>query len=120
MMDISDGLVLDLYRLITASKVGGRLYKEAIPVSCDARGIYNAFTDGEDFELLFTISASGAEELLEKWRNKPRPFMKERGKKVPVAIIGEIIRGKGKMELVDKFGKIKKLIPKGYEYFTNY
>lgn len=110
MMDISDGLGIDLYRLITASKVSGRLYKEAVPVSYDARGIDGALMDGEDFELLFTISASGARKLLKKWKNK----------KAPITIVGEIIRGKQKVELVDKFGKIKKLIPKGYEHFTNY
>lgn len=66
MMDITDGLSMDLYKLITASKVGALIYKEKIPISNDAyRTPYplkSALSDGEDFELI--ITTANAERLL--------------------------------------------------------
>jgi len=54
MMDLSDGLAKDLPRLAKSSGCGFRLDRKAIPcaVGCDVK---KALTDGEDFELLFTI-----------------------------------------------------------------
>lgn len=96
MMDITDGLGIDLYRLITASKVGAILYKDAIPISRDAYKtkdpLKSALSDGEDFELLLTTR--DAEKLVNK--------------KVQVTIIGEITSEKGKIE------NLKAL---GYEHF---
>lgn len=108
MMDITDGLGLDLFRLVSASGVGAKLYKESIPVSSDAKGVGNALADGEDFELIFVTSTDSAKKLLEKWKNED----------VPVTVIGEIIKEKGRVELIDKYGKAKKLKPKGYEHFV--
>ena len=70
-MDISDGLSLDLSRLAKASQCGAILWEAAIPISNDARRmnggktpLEHALHDGEDFELLFTVSAETAEKLL--------------------------------------------------------
>ena len=36
MIDVSDGLALDLWRILDASRVGARIYQDAIPLSKDA------------------------------------------------------------------------------------
>ncbi len=66
LMDLSDGLGADLPRLAKASRVGFHLDLTAIP---RARGvsISEAFNDGEDYELLFTATASHAKTLKKKW-----------------------------------------------------
>jgi thiamine-monophosphate kinase len=53
MMDLSDGLAMDLPRLAKSSGCGFRLMREAIPISEDC-SLDQALGDGEDFELLFT------------------------------------------------------------------
>lgn len=109
MIDITDGLSLDLHRLITESKVGARLYKESIPISIDAYRTKDPFksalTDGEDFELL--IATPDAERLIKKWKNN----------KMPLTIIGEITEERGKIKLVGRNGKVKKITLQGYEHF---
>ncbi|MDP3979783.1 MAG: thiamine-phosphate kinase [Chlamydiota bacterium] len=61
MMDISDGLAVDLRRMMIASHTGAVIYERSIPVSRDAhamedkhKAIDHALYDGEDYELLFT------------------------------------------------------------------
>ncbi len=68
MMDISDGLAGDLNHILKASHVGAHLYKESIPLN---KGVsfQQALTDGEDFELLFTLPAVKAKKLIE-WQSK--------------------------------------------------
>lgn len=63
MMDVSDGLSIDLYRLMEASGTGALLYQDLIPVHKDvplslpdAKRLGAALSDGEDFELLLAIS----------------------------------------------------------------
>lgn len=65
MMDISDGLAQDLSHICRLSCVGARLELEHIPIHVDAlehhrgdcsRALQAALSDGEDFELLFTIA----------------------------------------------------------------
>jgi thiamine monophosphate kinase len=56
MMDISDGLSGDLNHILKASKVGARLDHASIPRHKGA-SLSQALNDGEDFELLFTLSA---------------------------------------------------------------
>lgn len=109
MMDITDGLSLDLFRLVTASESGAVLYEESIPISKDAfkttNPLESALSDGEDFELLAVTSDH--EKLLKKWKNK----------KVPLTLIGEITKNTRKIELLDKKGKRTRLAPHGYEHF---
>lgn len=62
MMDISDGLALDLSRLCRASGVGVRLEAARIPIHPDVRedgaaALACALGDGEDFELLVAHAA---------------------------------------------------------------
>ncbi len=72
MIDISDGLALDLHRLTEASGVGATVLAEAVPRSDDAHrlagrdgrsALEHALADGEDFELLFTLPAEEARRI---------------------------------------------------------
>ncbi|MCZ6688344.1 MAG: thiamine-phosphate kinase [Planctomycetota bacterium] len=65
MIDISDGLARDLHHILEASAVGAEIDGSAVPISEDAQTLArrtgkspldHALADGEDFELLFTLS----------------------------------------------------------------
>ncbi|MFV0248830.1 MAG: thiamine-phosphate kinase [Tenacibaculum sp.] len=67
MIDISDGLASELIHICKQSKVGCRLYENKLPLdpqvitSCEEFGLNSstiALNGGEDYELLFTISAN--------------------------------------------------------------
>ncbi len=71
MIDVSDGLVADLYHILEESGVGAILDATAIPVSEDARQsgddrspLDHALGDGEDFELLFAVSPRDGAQLV--------------------------------------------------------
>ena len=72
MMDISDGLAGDLNHILKASKVGARLDFASIPRHKGA-SLSQALNDGEDFELLFTLSSIKARSLMD-WQAKTRSF----------------------------------------------
>lgn len=72
MMDLSDGLLSDLKKLITASACGAELNLRALPVSEELTALSKdhnfdaqelALTGGEDYELLFTVTADKKENL---------------------------------------------------------
>lgn len=72
MMDISDGLSADLQHICEESGCGALLYADAIPISDDARALNDgrsplehALGDGEDFELLFTVTAEDGARLMQ-------------------------------------------------------
>ncbi len=69
MMDLSDGLARDLPRLAKASNCGFQLRHDAIPCS-DGCSTTQAMTDGEDYELLFTIGADRVNSLRKAWHRK--------------------------------------------------
>jgi thiamine-monophosphate kinase len=69
MMDLSDGLGADLPRLAAASKLGFQIDKNRLPRGRGVR-IENAISDGEDYELLFTISPRNRDRLQKNWRKK--------------------------------------------------
>ncbi len=72
MMDISDGLAGDLNHILTASKTGAKLWEEAIPCYQGVT-LPQALSDGEDFELLFTLPEKVAERLMH-WQFKQKRF----------------------------------------------
>ena len=72
MMDLSDGLGADLPRLLDASNVGAEIDLKALPLSPAARRtpdpIQSAWSDGEDFELLFTLPPRKRRAFETAWR----------------------------------------------------
>jgi len=72
MIDISDGLASDLLHILEESHVGALLNATAIPISdrislndSHASRLQHALSDGEDFELLFTVSPAAGKQLRE-------------------------------------------------------
>lgn len=83
MMDLSDGLGADLPRLAEASRCGFRIERESIPATTGT-SIDQAISDGEDYELLFTVAPAMRARLEVAWRQKfPR---------LPLTCIGELIQ----------------------------
>ena len=135
MVDVSDGLAGDLRHILEAGKVGAEILKSALPVARAAKlrarptgahgmsqpGAHEpghrhkpaalaALTDGEDFELLFTVASRDAVKLLDAWRKKfPR---------LKLSCIGKIIAGEGIL-LRDKTGDHKFAVS-GYEHFRRH
>lgn len=72
MMDISDGLAGDLNHILKVSKVGARLDYASIPRH-QGCSLSQAMNDGEDFELLFTLSPNKAESLM-TWQKEKLSF----------------------------------------------
>lgn len=79
MMDISDGLVADLPKLLSLSNVSARIDLENIPVSNDlleycSQLKKNAFEfaaiGGEDYELLFTVHENNFQQLKKDYQNQ--------------------------------------------------
>ena len=71
MIDVSDGLAADLWHILEESSVGAVLDADAIPLSSQAVAcrdekspLEHALADGEDFELLFTVSPDDGQALL--------------------------------------------------------
>lgn len=100
-IDISDGLLKDLSRILSASKVGAIIYAEEIPRFCYASNtivsLKSALKGGEEQTLLFTVSPD-KENLLKKH-------------KISAYNIGEVItektlllKSKGKLSRIDAYG----------------
>ncbi len=66
MMDLSDGLAKDLPRLAKQSGLGFQLVYQRVPRSPGCE-LAQALNDGEDYELLFTVSPERAESLKASW-----------------------------------------------------
>lgn len=104
MIDVSDGLLIDLGRLCRESGVGARIRAQDIPLSDALKdaasslglsAVTLALSGGEDYELLFTASPK---------------------KKIDAACIGEVIRS-GIM-VVDGQGRRMNISHKGYQHFA--
>ena len=98
-------------RICRQSGVGALIDAGRIPISDQARTseepLSSALNDGEDFELLFTLSQENCQKLLDNW-NDP----------IPITQIGEIT-DTGKMQIKMPDGRIKDLQPKGYDHFSD-
>lgn len=107
MMDISDGLIIDLERMMQESHKGAKVLLDAIPAPPILRkkGLEElALTGGEDYQLLFTFPP---EKLSVIRRFRDQGHM--------ITIIGEVIRGKGVH--IMKNGREVYLSSKGYQHF---
>jgi thiamine-monophosphate kinase len=119
MIDLSDGLAGDLRHILKASRTGAELLKTAIPVNRAAKlraqggsparpPFLAALTDGEDFELLFTVAGADAVRLLDAW--------KKQFPKLRLSCIGKITSGEG-ITLRDK-NNTQPLTADGYVHFA--
>jgi thiamine-monophosphate kinase len=109
MIDLSDGLSSDLNRICRASGVGAVINAEQIPLSQQAREaeepLSSALNDGEDFELLFTLSLQECQKLLSEWKGP-----------LPITQIGTITDTK-KMQIKMPDGRLCDLQAEGYDHF---
>jgi len=110
MIDLSDGLSSDLRHVLRASGVGCQLLTEAIPISEAARqrntvrpALDHALGDGEDFELLFTVSPEDAEKL-------------RRQTTIPLFEIGTILQDPQTIVLKEADGRIRDLPDTGWKH----
>jgi thiamine-monophosphate kinase len=91
MMDISDGLGIDLGRICAASGTGARIMEESVPVNDDVKSLCKLLeldplrfiNGGEDFELLLTGEYSAVEHA--------RKILENEADQPSLTIIGEII-----------------------------
>lgn len=119
MIDISDGLAGDLRHLMDAAGLGAEILSRAIPISraaklqaraesCAKPPLLAALTDGEDFELLFTLPGNQAVSLLDAWK-KQFPRLK-------LSCIGKMTAEPG-LRIRDKEG-VRALNVRGYTHFS--
>lgn len=74
MIDISDGLAADLHHVLEESQVGADINADRLPIHPDVfemsgSPLLHALSDGEDFELLFTVPETQARELVARQRS---------------------------------------------------
>ena len=114
MIDISDGLAVDLHHITTESGCGARILAEYIPVSAAAlelakktskTALQHCLEDGEDYELLFTVSGGDAESV--------EKVLADIG--VKVSRIGQIVESG--VVLVGSDGGEQDLPAVGFEHF---
>ena len=107
LMDLSDGLSTDLFRLCAASGVGARLWAAKIPrpkLLDPEDSLQLALHGGEDYQLLFTVPRRKASRLPSKFQRRP------------LYHIGEIEASKA-IKLVTPEGNVRTLEPAGWDYF---
>ncbi|MBL9170992.1 MAG: thiamine-phosphate kinase [Verrucomicrobiales bacterium] len=119
MIDLSDGLAGDLRHLLHAPALGAEILLTAVPISRAAKrrsragdsakaAWVAALTDGEDFELLFTVPSRQAVPLMDAWKTA---FPSTR-----LSCIGRLRAAPG-VVLRDKQG-IRELKEHGYVHFS--
>jgi thiamine-monophosphate kinase len=115
-IDVSDGLSLDLARMMAASHTAAVVDLAAIPIHPDAvklasrdpaagSPLDHALGDGEDFELLLAMPPAAAHAAVDA----ARPTRLD----VPLTIIGEVVAGSGLFVRGDD-GERRPLVPRGF------
>jgi len=106
MMDLSDGLAKDLRTLMSESRMGVRIFDDAIPLAHGA-SVSDAFQQGEDFELLFTLPVRAASRLLRD------PRLRRRGYRFyPIGRVSDRREG---LRRIDRFG-MKRRLPQAHDH----
>jgi thiamine-monophosphate kinase len=115
-IDVSDGLSLDLSRLLKASGLGAIVRLADVPIHADARRMSqlpgdtrspldHALSDGEDFELILAMPAEAAHALVAAAGQAPLDL--------PITILGELTDEPG-LVAEDAHGERTTLTPRGY------
>ena len=116
MMDLSDGLRLDLARLCRESEVGARVEVAAVPIADGVKELGSvlgvdpldlALGGGEDYELLAAIGPEAVQRAAVRLREQCG---------TPLTDIGEIVEG-SRVTAVDPDGSERSLEPKGWDHF---
>ena len=118
LIDISDGLAGDLGHLLDQANAGAELLETALPIRREARlrarksdaakpPLIAALTDGEDYELCFTLGQGNAVALLDQFR-KAFPD-------TPISCIGKIVAEPG-LKIKQKDGT-KEFATRGFVHF---
>lgn len=118
MIDLSDGLAGDLGHLLHAAGAGAELLESALPIRREARlrakeseaakpPILAALTDGEDYELCFTLGQGRAVELLDQF--------KQQFPDTPLCCIGKLVVKPG-LKIRQKTG-LMEIATRGHVHF---
>ena len=108
MIDVSDGLLLDLQRLCRASGVSAGVDPVQVPVRTPETTAPQALTDGEDYELLLAVAPDRADALMAQW-----PFGA-----VSLTRIGQTTEAGTSPAVLDPNGKpLLAGRPAGYDHF---
>ena len=118
MIDLSDGLAGDLGHLLDQANAGAELLETALPIRREGRlraresdaakpPLLAALTDGEDYELCFTLGQGYAVALLDQFR-KAFP-------ETPISCIGKVVAEPG-LKIQQKDGT-KEFATRGFVHF---
>ncbi len=111
-IDLSDGLISDLEKLINKQKNSYQLFFDKIPMSKNLNSVINLknlskkkfISNGDDYQILFTSN------------RKNRSFIKKISstKKIKITRIGKILNSSHKCSIIDKNRRQIKINIKGY------
>jgi len=107
MMDVSDGLIIDLERMMKESRAAAHLYFERIPIPRELvreKKESLALAGGEDYQFLFSFPEAKLAEVEE---------LRQKG--LPLSVIGRVVKGRG-VKLFRNGNPIP-VKSKGYEHF---
>ena len=116
-IDLSDGLISDLEKLINKQKNSYQLFFDEIPMSKNLNSVINLknllkknfISKGDDYQILFTSNS------------KNRSFIKKISstKNIKITRIGKILHGKLKSSIIDRKGRQIEISNKGYLHAFN-
>ena len=113
-IDISDGLLIDLQRMLNMSQKGAILHTDSLPLSeamqkymQNVVNMQDILSGGEDYQLLFTICDKNKDDLESEFNQA----------KLPITNIGKIVEGEN-IQLMQAGKKIE--LPKqfGFDHFS--
>ena len=111
-IDISDGLITDLEKLINKQKLSYKLFFDKIPISKNLKKLIklkkfnkkNFFSKGDDYQILFTANSSKSR-IISKFSKTLN---------IKISKIGKICSISQKSQIIDQKGKKIRLKDKGY------
>jgi thiamine-monophosphate kinase len=113
-MDISDGMIGDVERLLQASQKGAHISLDKVPYSAAVQRLIaqnlawreTALTGGDDYEILFTFSPQNRENI--------QHFADDCG--IPLTIVGHIMQGSA-LICTDEAGSVVTFSTPAYSHF---